>query len=118
MISALRRALSQDSQLPARNINLNFRGKLITVQSTEPDNVGIVRSTIIDCEGIIGSRGFEFGSGETSDAAVKGLTVIGGNLSVFGGAVYGVLILKLDGKIYEELKGIVTQMNVEWPEWL
>ncbi|MCK5173705.1 MAG: hypothetical protein KAR47_09960 [Planctomycetes bacterium] len=70
------------------NINLNFRGKLITVQSTEPDNVGIVRSTIIDCEGIIGSRGFEFGSGETSDAAVKGLTVIGGNLSVFGGAVY------------------------------
>ena len=37
---------------------------------------------------------------------------------VFGGAVYGVLILKLDGKIYEELKGIVTQMNVEWPEWL
>lgn len=31
---------------------------------------------------------------------------------VLGGLVYGVLILKLDGKIYEELKGIMTQMNL------
>ena len=31
---------------------------------------------------------------------------------VLGGAVYGVLILKLDRKIYEELKGIMLQMNV------
>jgi len=37
---------------------------------------------------------------------------------VLGGAVYGVLILKLDRNIYEELKGIVMQMNVAWPEWL
>ena len=31
---------------------------------------------------------------------------------VLGGIVYGVTLLKLDGKIYEELKGIVVQMNV------
>ncbi|MCG7849296.1 MAG: polysaccharide biosynthesis C-terminal domain-containing protein, partial [ANME-2 cluster archaeon] len=37
---------------------------------------------------------------------------------VLGGVVYGVLILKLDGKIYEELKEIMLQMNVVWPEWL
>jgi hypothetical protein len=37
---------------------------------------------------------------------------------VLGGAIYGILILKLDRKIYEELKGIVLQMNVVWPEWL
>lgn len=35
-----------------------------------------------------------------------------------GGVVYGLLILKLDRKIYEELKGIMMQMNVTWPEWL
>jgi O-antigen/teichoic acid export membrane protein len=35
---------------------------------------------------------------------------------VLGGVVYGVLILKLDGKIYEELKGILLQMNVVWPK--
>jgi len=37
---------------------------------------------------------------------------------VLGGVVYGVLILKFDRKIYEELKGILIQMNVTWPKWL
>ena len=37
---------------------------------------------------------------------------------VLGGVVYVVLVLKFDRKIYEELKGIVMQMNVVWPEWL
>lgn len=37
---------------------------------------------------------------------------------VLGGVVYGVLILKFDRKIYEELKGIMMQMNVTWQEWL
>ena len=37
---------------------------------------------------------------------------------VLGGVIYVVLILKFDRKIYEELKGIMTQMNVVWPEWL
>ena len=31
---------------------------------------------------------------------------------VLGGVVYGVLILKLDGKVYQELKGILMQMTV------
>ena len=35
---------------------------------------------------------------------------------VFGGMVYGVLILKLDRNIYEELKGIMVHMNVAWPK--
>ena len=37
---------------------------------------------------------------------------------VLGGVVYGVAVLKFDKKIYEELKGIMMQMNVTWPEWL
>ena len=32
------------------------------------------------------------------------------------GAVYGVLVLKFDRKVYEELKGIVMQMNVACPK--
>ncbi|MDW7727989.1 MAG: polysaccharide biosynthesis C-terminal domain-containing protein, partial [Candidatus Methanoperedens sp.] len=37
---------------------------------------------------------------------------------MLGGVVYGLLILKLDRKIYEELKEIMARMNVTWPEWL
>ncbi len=37
---------------------------------------------------------------------------------ILGGAVYGFLVLKLDGKIYDELKGILLQMNLTWPKWL
>ncbi len=37
---------------------------------------------------------------------------------VLGGVIYVVLVLKFDRKIYEELKGIMMQMNVTWSEWL
>jgi O-antigen/teichoic acid export membrane protein len=37
---------------------------------------------------------------------------------VLGGAIYGMLVLKLDRNFYEELKEIVLQMNMVWPEWL
>lgn len=37
---------------------------------------------------------------------------------ILGGMIYGVLILKFDRKICDELKGIFTQMNVYWPNWL
>lgn len=37
---------------------------------------------------------------------------------MLGGAIYGILILKFDSKIYDELKGVVEQMNVTWPRWL
>lgn len=37
---------------------------------------------------------------------------------VMGGMLYGILILKFNRKIYDELKGIFAQMNVTWPNWL
>lgn len=37
---------------------------------------------------------------------------------VLGGVVYGVLVLKFDKNIYEELKGIMIQMNVAGQKWL
>ena len=35
---------------------------------------------------------------------------------VLGGVVYMVLMLRFDRKIYEELKGIMLQLNVAWPK--
>lgn len=37
---------------------------------------------------------------------------------VIGGIIYIILILKFDRKIYDELKGLITQMNVSWPHWV
>lgn len=37
---------------------------------------------------------------------------------IVGGSVYGILILKYDRKIFDELKGIMMQMNVGWPKWM
>ncbi|MDO9097020.1 MAG: polysaccharide biosynthesis C-terminal domain-containing protein, partial [Candidatus Methanoperedens sp.] len=37
---------------------------------------------------------------------------------ILGGAIYGILILKLDSKIYNDLKEVVEQMNLTWPRWL
>lgn len=37
---------------------------------------------------------------------------------VLGGMMYGILILKFDRKICNELKKIATQVNVPWPDWL
>lgn len=37
---------------------------------------------------------------------------------VLGGMIYGVLILKSNTKICNELKTIATQMNMPWPNWL
>lgn len=37
---------------------------------------------------------------------------------IFCGILYGMLILKFDRKICCELRGIVTKMNMPWPNWL
>lgn len=37
---------------------------------------------------------------------------------VLGGMLYGILILKFEKEIADELKGIFAQMNVTWPNWL
>jgi O-antigen/teichoic acid export membrane protein len=35
-----------------------------------------------------------------------------------GGAIFCILILKMDKKIYDDLKIIVMQMNLPWPYWM
>jgi len=69
------------------NSNISFKGKAITVQSTDPGDPQVVKTTVIDCQGSLSTRGFIFQSGETSDAKVVGLTITGGN-NFLGGGIY------------------------------
>lgn len=67
------------------NRNINFKGKAITVRSTDPTDPQIVNSTIIDCEGK--GRGFVFYMAENTGSTVKGLTITNG-YALLGGAIY------------------------------
>lgn len=37
---------------------------------------------------------------------------------VLGGVVFIILLIKIDQKIYDDLKTIITQMNLPWPYWI
>ncbi|MHC4738933.1 MAG: right-handed parallel beta-helix repeat-containing protein, partial [Planctomycetota bacterium] len=58
------------------NRELDFHGKAITVRSENPDNPGIVATTIIDCQR--SGRAFDFNHGEGADSIVAGFTIRNG----------------------------------------
>jgi hypothetical protein len=69
--------------------SINFRGKAITVSSTNPADPGVVRSTIIHAAGQ--TSAVTFSSGENSNSVLAGFTITGGYGSVnplFGAAYY------------------------------
>ena len=68
------------------NSNINFKGKAITVQSTDPDDPDVVNNTVIDCMGSASTRGFVFQTGETGESKLAGLKITGGN-HFSGGAI-------------------------------
>ena len=57
----------------AGNVNLDFKGKAITVKS-----VNGAAATIIDCQNTASTKGFIFQSGETASSVLNGFTVING----------------------------------------
>ena len=63
------------------NVNLDFKGKRITVKSRNG-----AENTIIDCEETSETRGFYFHNGETNDSVLDGFTITNG-LHQFGGAI-------------------------------
>lgn len=67
------------------NRNINFRGKKITLRSTDPTDWAIVKNTIINCGQA--SRAMTFYMAEDRDTIVEGITITNGN-STLGGAVY------------------------------
>lgn len=78
-------AASEISYTGPDNRNLKFRGKAITVRSTDPTNPQVVNTTVIDCEGK--GRGFVFYMAEGTDSKVDGLTIVNG-YGLLGGAIY------------------------------
>ncbi len=67
------------------NKNLDFGGKVVAVQGSNPYAPAIVAATIIDCEN--SGRGFYFHSGEDANSLVSGLTITRGSVSD-GGGIY------------------------------
>ena len=67
------------------NRNINFRGKAITVRSTDPNDPAIIASTIIDCQSQ--GRGFTFDSGEQADSILDGITITNGYAANSGGGI-------------------------------
>jgi hypothetical protein len=66
----------------AGNYNLDFHGKAITVQSENgPYNC------MIDCEDILGHRGFTFQNNEGNDSIVRGFTITRGYKYTGGAAI-------------------------------
>lgn len=58
------------------NRDIDFKGKVITVRSTDVNDPNIVAQTIIDCQSI--GRGFIFKRGEGSGSVLNGLTIKNG----------------------------------------
>jgi predicted secreted protein len=65
------------------NRDINFKGKAITIRSTDPNDPAIIESTIIDCQGQ--GRGFTFESEEQTDSILEGLTITNGKAMEGGG---------------------------------
>ena len=56
--------------------NINFLGKAITVQSTNPDDPNIVEATVIDANG--SGSVVTFANSEDRDSVLQGFTITGG----------------------------------------
>ena len=65
------------------NRDIDFKGKAITVRSTDPNDPPIIASTTIDCQNY--GRGFAFESGEQADSILEGITIINGKAEHGGG---------------------------------
>lgn len=67
------------------NRNIDFKGRAITVRSTDPNNPATVAATVIDCQNI--HRGFVFFREESSSSILSGLTIKNGYSGHTGGAI-------------------------------
>ncbi|SHH13569.1 hypothetical protein SAMN02745221_01767 [Thermosyntropha lipolytica DSM 11003] len=87
------------------NENINFKGKNITVRSTNPSDYNVVSSTIIDGGGRDSVVIFE--SGETRDAVLEGFTITNGK-SDYGG---GIRIASLMARTSATIKNNIIKDN-------
>lgn len=71
------------------NRDIDFKGKTITVRSTDPNDPDIIAATIIDCNGTEDEQhsGFFFARNESRNSVLAGLTITNG-FAKRGGAIY------------------------------
>lgn len=67
------------------NRDIDFGGKAITVRSSNPDDPGVIATTVIDCQNA--GRGFLFAGNETGTSVLEGVTVVNGHTSGDGGGI-------------------------------
>ena len=60
--------------------DIDFRGRNLTVSSTDPDDPAVVAATIIDG----GSKAVTFANGETADCILSGFTITGSSRGLYG----------------------------------
>jgi parallel beta-helix repeat protein len=72
------------------NRDIDFLGKAITVRSTDPNDLSIVATTLIDCNSTEANphRGFIFDSSEGANSMLSGLTIIKAYYTGDGGGIY------------------------------
>ncbi|MBN2271626.1 MAG: right-handed parallel beta-helix repeat-containing protein [Sedimentisphaerales bacterium] len=67
----------------AGNRDIDFKGKAITVRSTDPDDSEVVGATVVNCQSQ--GRGFYFHSDEDPNSVLAGLTITNGR--AWGGGI-------------------------------
>jgi hypothetical protein len=65
--------------------DIDFQGKAIRVMGTDPEDLAVVASTVVDADSM--GRVFYFGSGEVLSSVLAGFTITGGYL--YGDGRYG-----------------------------
>lgn len=72
--------IAQGTYTGSGNRDLDFGGKAITVQSTDPNDPDVVADTVINCQGSYSNkhRGFNFRNSEGSNSILAGLTITNG----------------------------------------
>lgn len=81
--------VSQGIHVPQSSNGFDFLGKRVVIRSSNPNDMEVVKSTVIDCSGL--SRAFTFQNQEDSDSVLDGFTIkngYSGNPSLGGGAIY------------------------------
>jgi len=71
------------------NRDIDYKGKAITVCSTDPNDPNVVTATIIDCNGTSSEphRGFYFHNGEDANSVLSGFNITNGYAEA-GGGIY------------------------------
>ena len=78
--------IAPDTYTGSGNRDIDFGGKAITVQSTDPQDSAVVAATVIDCQN--SGRGFIFQNNEGLHSILSGLTIVNGYTSSSGGGIY------------------------------